>query len=308
MSYKAEISRDNPSCFLFLIDQSSSMADKISIGKETQQLAKGVADAINRWLQELSLKCAKSEGIRVYYHVGVIGYGKTVGPSFVGPLAGRELIPINEIADNPARLDERAKKVIPVWFDPVANGETPMCHAAGEAKRILEGWIAKHLDSFPPVVINITDGESNDGDPTKQLQSLTNLSTSDGNVMLFNIHLSANPKAKPMSLSDSPDDLPDVYSKMLFQTASPLTPAMRGLAKEHGLDTSEDSHCFVLNADMMLLVQAIDIGTRPSNVQMEGQRTEAEAEFDVDGDEETADAEIDEREEPGWSGDDENPR
>ena len=119
--------------------------------------------------------------------------------------------------------------------------------------------------------------------------------------MLINIQQSANQKEKSMSLSDSPDDLPEMYSKMIFQTASPLTPAMRGLAKEHGLDTSEDSRCFVLNADMVLLVQAIDIGTRPSNVQMEGQLDDA-------GDDETADAEIDEPQEPGWSGDDENPR
>jgi hypothetical protein len=83
---------------------------------------------------------------------------------------------------------------------------------------------------------------------------------------------------------------------------------MRGLAKEHGLDTSEDSRCFVLNADMVLLVQAIDIGTRPSDVQMEGHRTEVAAVLDVDGDDEAADAEIDERQEPDWSGDDEDPR
>ncbi len=320
MSYKAEISRDNPSCFLFLIDQSRSMVDEITMGDETQQMAKGVADAINRWLQELSIKCAKSEGLRDYYHVGVIGYGKTVGPSFVGPLAGRELIPISEIADNPARLDERAKKVpdgagglveqsirIPVWFDPISNGGTPMCKAAGEAQRIIEGWIADHPDSFPPIVINITDGESNDGNPTERLQALTHLSTSDGNVMLFNIHLSANPKANPMSFSDSSNGLPDAYSEMLFETASPLTPAMRGLGKEHGFDTSDDSRCFVLNADMVLLVQAIDIGTRPSNVQMEGQ-AEAAEEYDVDSNEETSNDEMDERQETDWSGDDENPR
>ena len=69
MSYKAEISRDNPSCFLFLVDQSKSMDDMISLGEETQSVAKGVADSINRWLQELSIKCAKSEGIRDYYNV-----------------------------------------------------------------------------------------------------------------------------------------------------------------------------------------------------------------------------------------------
>lgn len=321
MPYKAEISRDNPSCFLFLVDQSKSMESKLSNGDETQQMANGVADSINRWLQELSIKCAKSEGVRDYYNVGVIGYGRTVGPSFVGPLEGRELIPISEIADNPARVDERTKKIpdgagglveqstrIPVWFDPVANGGTPMRKAAGEAQRILESWIAEHPDSFPPIVIHITDGASTDGNPTELLQSLMNLSTSDGNVMLFNIHLSANPKANPVSFSDSPDELPDAYSKMLFETASPLTPAMRGLAKEQGFDTSEDSRCFVLNGDMVLLVQAIDIGTRPSNVQMESHRTEVAEDLDVDGDDEAADAEIDERQEPDWSGDDEDPR
>ena len=298
MSYKAEISRDNPSCFLFLVDQSKSMEDEVSLGEETQSLATGVADSINRWLQELSIKCAKSEGIRDYYHVGVIGYGKEVGPGFVGPISGRDLIPISEIADNPARLDERTKKIPdgagglveqsvrkPVWLDPIASGGTPMCRAAEEAKRVLESWIDEHPDGFPPIVIHITDGEATDGNPADRLNALTSLSTSDGNAMLFNIHLSANPKATPVSFSDSSDDLPDTYSKMLFETASPLIPSMRSLAKEHGFDTSEDSRCFVLNADLVLLVQAIDIGTRPSNIQMEGLQ-EAKA---VDGEEEELD-------------------
>jgi len=35
--------------------------------------SEGVADAINKLLQNLVIKCAKSEGIRDYYHVGVIG-------------------------------------------------------------------------------------------------------------------------------------------------------------------------------------------------------------------------------------------
>ena len=290
MSYKAEISRDNPSSFLFLVDQSRSMEDEVSIAEETQSLATGVADSINRWLQELSIKCAKSEGIRDYYNVGVFGYGKDVGPSFVGPIAGRELIPISEIADNPARLDERTKMVPdgagglveqsirkPVWFDPIADGGTPMCRAAEEAQRVLGSWIAEHPDSFPPTCIHITDGEATDGNPTDRLNALKSLSTSDGNAMLFNIHLSANPEATPVLFPDSSDDLPDEYSKMLFETASPLTPSMRALAKEHGFDTSESSRCFVLNADLVLLVQAIDIGTRPSNVQMEDLLPETDA-------------------------------
>lgn len=154
----------------------------------------------------------------------------------------------------------------PVWFDPTADGGTPMCRAASEAERILNDWLTAHPDCYPPIVIHITDGEATDGDPTERIRQLTNMSSSDGNVMLFNIHLSANPNATPISFPDSADDLPDDYSKMLFETASPLSPTMRALAKEHGFSPSESARAFVLNADMVLLVQAIDIGTRPANL------------------------------------------
>ena len=270
MPYTAQISRDNPSCFLFLIDQSTSMEEELGMGGNVQAKAAGVADTLNRWLQELSIKCAKSEGVRDYYHVGAIGYGKKVGPCFNGQHAGQEMVPISQIADNPARLEERTKGDqtvrFPVWFDPIANGGTPMCRAATEARRILEQWLDAHPNCFPPIVIHITDGEATDGDPTDRIRNLTQLSSSDGNVMLFNIHLSATAREKSITFPDSPDDLPDDYSKMLFETASVLTPTMRALAKEHKIKTSANSRAFVLNADMVLLVQAIDIGTRPSNL------------------------------------------
>jgi len=279
MPYSAEISRDNPSCFLFLVDQSTSMEEEIAAGDATQVKATGVADTMNRWLQELSIKCAKSEGVRDYYHVGVLGYGKTVGPCLGGDFAGKDMVPISQIAENPLRLEERTKKIpdgagglmeqsirFPVWFDPIANGGTPMCRAAGEAERILTDWLTRYPNCYPPIVIHVTDGEATDGDPRARLEQLTNMASSDGNVLLFNIHLSANPNAAPITFPDSADGLPDDYSKMLFETSSLLTPTMKALAKEHGLKTNDSSRSFVLNADMVLLVQAIDIGTRPSNL------------------------------------------
>jgi len=266
MPYAAEISSDNPSCFLFLVDQSTSMSEEVSSDNGTTPKADGVAITMNKWLQELSIKCAKSEGVRDYYHVGVIGYGKKVGPALNGSGPGQELLPISTIADNPARIDERDNIRMPVWFESVADGGTPMCRAVQEASAIIEDWLAKHPDCFPPIVIHITDGEATDGDPASRLQSLTNLCSSDGNVLLFNIHMSANPDATPVTFPDSPDSLPDEYSKMLWETASPLTPAMRALAKEYRIKTSDKSRGFVLNADMVLLVQAIDIGTRPANL------------------------------------------
>lgn len=275
--YTAEISRTNPSCFLFLIDQSGSMKD--SFGADSgKRKCDGVADAINRLLQNLVIKCAKAEGVRDYYHVGVIGYGHRSGPAFAGPLAGRELVPVSEVAANPARVDERSKKVddgagglvdqtvkFPIWFDPVAHGGTPMCQAIRRASTVLQGWLGQHPDSFPPIVINITDGEATDGDPAGPARELCGLASTDGNVLLFNLHLSSQ-KATPVEFPDSEEALPDAYAKLLFNMSSKLPEYMRGIAQEEGFRVSENTRGFVFNADIVSVIRFLDIGTRPSNL------------------------------------------
>lgn len=277
MAYSAEISRTNPSCFLFVIDQSGSMADPFG-GEAGKRKADGVADALNRLLQNLVIKCAKTEGVRDYYSIGVIGYGANVAPAFLGALAGKELVPISEVAANPARIEERAKKVddgagglveqkvkFPIWIEPVANQGTPMVKAMTMAADILNGFVAAHPDCFPPIVIHITDGESTDGDPTQAMQAVTNIASSDGNVLLFNVHLSSNANA-PIAYPNSADNLPDQYAKLLFDTASELTPFMLGIAQEQGYNPQPGARGFVFNGDLALVVQSLDIGTRPSNL------------------------------------------
>src|SRR5439155_18183041 len=111
MPYTAQISRTNPSCFVFLIDQSGSMSDPFGAGEGNQKKADGLADIINRLLSNLVIKCARDEGIRDFFHIGVIGYGASVGPAFSGALAGRQLVPISEVGNSPARVDQRTKRV-----------------------------------------------------------------------------------------------------------------------------------------------------------------------------------------------------
>jgi hypothetical protein len=278
MTYTAEISRTNPSCLLFLIDQSGSMDDPFGAGEPNRKKADGVADAINRLIQNLVIKCAKSEGVRDYYHVGVLGYGAKAGPAFGGSLAGKELVPISEIADNPARVEERTKKVddgagglvdqtvkFPIWFDAVAKGGTPMCGALGQAKDMLARWLADHPASFPPIVIDITDGESTDGDPTSAAEAVQSLAGDDGNVLLFNVHLSSE-RATPVEFPDSDDGLPDQYAKLLFNLSSLLPTYMRSVAQSEGFNVSDGTRGFVFNADMVSVIRFLDIGTRPSNL------------------------------------------
>ena len=202
MPYEAEISRSNPTCFLFLVDQSSSMLEPFG-GNPEKSKAQGVADAINRLLQNLVLKCAKSDGIRDYFHVGVIGYGGRAAPAFPGKLAGRGLVPVGEIANNPVRVEQRTRKVddgaggimeqkfkFPIWFEPVTQGKTPMCQALQMAQTLLKEFLGRYPQCYPPLVINLTDGEATDGKPEPAAAIIRGLTSADGNVLLFNVHLS----------------------------------------------------------------------------------------------------------------------
>src|SRR3954452_19884971 len=108
MPYTAEISRTNPTCLLFLVDHSSSMDGPFG-GQPGKKKSEGVADAINRLLQNLVLKCAKADGVRDYFHVGVIGYGSEVRPRLAGTDKHRPLVPISVVANNPLRLEQRQR-------------------------------------------------------------------------------------------------------------------------------------------------------------------------------------------------------
>src|ERR1700680_4354827 len=156
MAYTAELSRTNPTALVFLIDQSSSMAEPFG-AQPGKPKAEGVADAINRLLQNLVLKCAKGDGIRDYFHVGVIGYGARVVWALGGKLAGQKLVPISLIANNPLKVEQRTRKVddnagglveqkfkFPIWFAPVAGGRTPMCAAITEATSAVKDFIEQY--------------------------------------------------------------------------------------------------------------------------------------------------------------------
>ncbi|PJF27898.1 MAG: hypothetical protein CUN53_02340 [Phototrophicales bacterium] len=276
MAYEAEISRSNPSMFLFLIDQSGSMDEKFAGGSTRKDQA--VADAINRLLQNLVIKCAKSDGVRDYYHVGVIGYGAKVGPAFGGELADKALVPISKIADSPVEVEERIKKVedgagglidqkirFPIWFKPLAFGGTPMVEALKQAHKIVDDWIRTHPTGFPPIVINITDGESTDGDPVPVAKALRNLRSADGEALLFNVHVSSIGGAT-FEFPSSESELPDKFAKQLFQMSSPLPPHLQDAARQEGYKIGENPRGFVFNADIVAVIRFLDIGTRPSNL------------------------------------------
>lgn len=273
MPYVSDLSRANPSCFLFLIDQSSSMAEPFGAQPDKPK-AEGVADGINRLLQNLILKCAKADGIRDYFHVGVIGYGGRVAWALGGQLAGQTLVPASVVANYPLRVEQRARKIddgagglveqkfkFPVWFEPVVTGRTPMCEAITEATKALEAFIVQFPSSFPPLVINISDGKPTDGNPELPAAELRRLATSDGEALFFNAHLSSLP-AKPIEFPAGESALPDSHARLLFRMSSVLPPRLQDAARGEGFSVEEGARGFVFNADLVSVIRFLDMGTR----------------------------------------------
>jgi len=270
-TYNVEITRRNPACFLFLIDQSSSMAQPFGTRSEvspTLTKAAGVAQALNDLLRNLIITSSKSDGIRNYFEVGIIGYGKTVGFAWQGALAGSELVPIRDVAHHFIGVNDGVdgEPRHPVWVAPTAEGSTLMCDGIRLTHSVLESWVFRNRNSFPPVVVHITDGEATDGDPGPLLAALRELGTAHGRVILFNVHLSSNRGAAATSFPDSAAGLPDPFARMLFEQSSLLTPFMRTVAWDQKLFLTEQARAFVLNADPSLMVLALEIGTRPGKL------------------------------------------
>lgn len=189
MAYSAEISRTNPPSFLFLVDQSGSMSDPWGQDQAVSKADK-VAGMLDRLLQTLSVRCAKEEGVRAYFEIAAIGYGATLGSAFGGSFQGEKFVSIADLANQPLRVDDVERKVeegagglvsqtvkTPIWFEEVSNNGTPMCRAIGMAHDSISQWIGAHPDSYPPTVINVCDGQANDGDPRSAAAALTSLGT-----------------------------------------------------------------------------------------------------------------------------------
>lgn len=282
MPYAADISRANPGCFLFLIDRSGSMGGALG-GQSGLRKMDGAADAVNRVLDAISQRCSQGMDVRDYFDVGVISYttddaGNTqLESALPGTSPAQPFLKISEVVDA-ATVEERQVKEpdgaggvvevsrnFPVWLHPEALYGTPMCAALSAAAEALQTWTGEHPDSYPPMVINVTDGNATDGDPVPIAQEIRELGTDDGNVLLYNAHLSAMSAPSVQYPSQESEIPPDEYALTMFRMSSVFPDSVVELAQGMELPVTEGSRGYVYNADMVALVQFLDIGTRAAS-------------------------------------------
>lgn len=274
MPYDAEISRTNPAAFIFLLDQSSSMKD--SLHGTRKSLASFLADSVNEALRELVNQCTRGdEDVRDYFHVAALCYSDGDVKN-VWKDTSTYFLPISQIADTPARLDTLTFKVpdgaggmqdeqveAEVWFEAAAVGDTPMVKALQKARDLVRQWVEEHPASFPPIVFHVTDGEPTDGDPEPVAMEIKELATSDGNCLLFNLHVSREPGHEVVFPSEE-EGLVDAYARKLFRMSSVIPEPLRPAVRE-SYPITPSSRFFGFKAGAEAITKFFQIGTRPAN-------------------------------------------
>ncbi len=283
--YDTRINRDRPACFVFLIDQSGSMKDNWG-GDTSKSKAEMVALYVNNAMNELINACQKTEAEpRHYFDIAVIGYGKKSDEAHIlweGNLAGKTFVSPAELKQNPTgnngeieiirrTFKGETKVKIPVvyWFSPVAKSLTPMGSAFDKCTEILEDWTAQHTNSFPPIVINITDGEQTDCEDSKLLEKahqLRQTKTFYGKTLLFNVHISSMTDASVV-FPERMDELPNnKQSRLLYEMSSmlPLAFKQRIATEVKKTDLRENTEyvAMTFQASVSDMIKCLDIGTK----------------------------------------------
>lgn len=284
MSYTQSLSGENPGYILILIDQSGSMSSKFG-GTTGGSKAEECAKAVNRVLRELGLTCTVGSVIKNRCDISLLSYGASGNQAknaLSGQLASKPVVTMQELVNCCLKVDTVKMKIsdgagglvevdeqFPIWIEPIASGGTPMAAAFEVACNLVDSWTKSHQASFPPIVINITDGApDSQSDAQVAASRLSQLGTSDGTTLILNAHISEG-KAAKVQLPSSPTELPpgDGNAKFLFDISSELPPVMFERAGAVGYNNlAPGARGFVYNADAETMIRLLDVGTR-SNLQ-----------------------------------------
>jgi len=268
MPYQQAINRHNKALFVFLLEQSSAMRDKLpGCGDRKMDV---LAATMNGWLNNMCVRATGDEALpRDWMDVVVLGYRTDeklypiIEPALGGDLEGKEMCSLTEIGANPLRIEARMQEYyddevgemlertlkVPIWVEPKAQGATPMCSALYRVYEIVEKWIDEHPASFPPVVIQIANGENDeDGNPIEYAESIKNLETEDGNVLLCVCDLSCS-EVGTIMFPNRESSLPAEYARGLFRMSSVLPWELRGSAIGAGCDFDGNTRGMAYGAD-----------------------------------------------------------
>lgn len=270
MPYSQQISSKTPGLFLILLDQSGSMQDPY--GSCTK--ARTAAEVVNYMIYELQETCMDGGEIKPRLSLGVIGYGDSARPLFACKI---DKVPEKVIGQQKysrgqvtcAGQEFQSDFTMPIWVKEKANGGTPMGDAFNRAREVAEMWLKTAPASFPPVIINVTDGEPDNMDAARSAarRLVNEIATSDGNALLFNVHIIDDRNAGEILMPASSASLAGMqnetrgFAEFLYDISSVLPDSLLSDAAKAGLSPQPGSRGFIFNASPTTLFKMMKFGT-----------------------------------------------
>jgi len=283
MSYSRPANSSNPTLFVIVMDQSGSMSETWAKNPPSPK-SHALADIANRLISDLAKTCISGSVVKDRIHIALIGYGGPRGTTSMweGALSGKEVVSISEAYANPKQSLKRKVKIpdgagglievdqdFQVWIEPVSHGGTPTAEALDLAAQIVSKWTndpanaGRNSNAFPPIVCHVTDGMPHDAQAAHiAAQRLVSLGTSDGTVLLVNIHVSASNGAE-YGYAVTEADLPsgDPQAKFLFDISSPIPTELVESAQGAGLPVRAGSKLMIGNADAVGVISLLSFAS-----------------------------------------------
>ena len=261
------------------------MQERIRLGRMNITRAEAVTLMANALITELIDRCQRTDALRNYYDIAVIGYANDEVESLLGKQGFISIEQLKQMA--PERSTISIEEELPdgssamvthsitEWIRPKAEGKTPMYEALLCVRDLVGKWCAEpeNRESFPPIVINITDGESSDCDDRELCDICSQIrrqATADGNTLLLNIHISAN-STIPSMVFPMAEELvaADRYARTLAECSSIMPEAFNeSIQQIKGAGATPPFIGMGYNASIIELLSIINIGSRSvSNMQ-----------------------------------------
>ena len=229
--YTAQITENNPTSILFVVNQSYPTSEKIDFGGKSMSKIEAVCHIISDVISKTFSANKDNDNVNGGMFFDVIGYGDYAYP--LGDKRGFQ--PLREIVTSSEGH---------LWLKPQSGGDANLFTALRMATKRIEDWITEHPYSYPPTVIHITEycyHGVDDGVMVQLANELKFLSTSDGNTLFFNIIITAKDEEKAVCFPSSKYDIEASYYGEMYYLFSSRLPFSYN--ERLSLYLSEDSSC-----------------------------------------------------------------
>ena len=156
---------------------------------------------------------------------------------------------------------------------PVSPADIPTKSSVWRIPSLVSRWCSRleNMESFPPIVFNITDGECNDATSDELIaaaRGITLTGTNDGNTLLINIHLSSSPDTiSDIFPSDGDYHADTEYQMTLYRMSSLMPSTMEPLIEEIGTHRGKGPYRgMAYNITPSELLAILNIGSESINL------------------------------------------